>query len=101
MTKRIGGHMVDVASPGCGPELQCFWLGFDKGRFVQGRGYTHYHKTERPVCFTRHQHGCPMAALCRDCNFVANPAAAAAGVCGHCKSSNLEPYSGLDSDFVP
>lgn len=94
MIKRIGSHQVDVASAGCGPDLPCYALGFDKGTFVQGRGYTRYHAKERPVCGTRHLHGCPRAVLCRDCQHIGNPAAEAEGICGHCKSSNLEPYGG-------
>jgi hypothetical protein len=34
--------------------------GEDKGTFVQGRGYTSYHKVPKPVCMTRHLHGCPI-----------------------------------------
>ena len=39
---------------------ECLHVGEDKGTFVQGRGYTSYHKTPELVCMTRHLHGCPM-----------------------------------------
>ena len=46
----------------CEPELcwmrQCLRLGFDKGPFVQGRGYVG-HRDPTPVCLTRHIAGCP------------------------------------------
>ncbi len=41
----------------------CLHPGEDKGTFAPGRGYTSYHKTPRPVCMTRHLHGCPAGPL--------------------------------------
>lgn len=38
---------------------RCMSAGEDKGSFTQGVGYTKYHATPRPVCTTRHLHGCP------------------------------------------
>lgn len=66
MIVRIGKFKVDVLHAKCG-EQSCFGLGFDKGIFSQGRGYTSYHKKERPVCMTRHLHGCPTVAVCLKC----------------------------------
>lgn len=37
----------------------CYVVGEDKGTFSPGRGYTSYHAEPRPVCITRHCHGCP------------------------------------------
>jgi len=37
----------------------CMRPGEDKGSFQQGRGYTTYHGRPKPVCLTRHLHGCP------------------------------------------
>jgi len=56
---------VDVSHKDC-PKRECFWLGFDKGSFVPGRGYTNYHtdskgkQIEYPVCMRRYLHGCPI-----------------------------------------
>lgn len=66
MKIRIDGTYVDVARSDCAGR-ECFRLGFDKGTFVQGRGYTSYHKKERPVCMTRHLHGCPINSVCSEC----------------------------------
>jgi hypothetical protein len=63
---RDGQHLVDVRDTGC-KERPCYQLGFDKGTFSQGRGYTSYHKQPRPVCFTRHLHGCPSNSVCPEC----------------------------------
>ena len=55
---KIQGQQVDVVDADC--EFRpCFLLGLDKGSFVPGRGYTHYHAKPRPVCFRRHLSGCP------------------------------------------
>jgi len=69
MMVRINGRMVDVSRKDCANRT-CFVLGFDKGTYVQGRGYTSYHKKERPVCFTRFMHGCPMNSICPVCRFL-------------------------------
>jgi len=60
---------VQVLDEDC-PFRACFRLGFDKGSFTPGVGYTSYHSEERPVCFTRHLNGCPHIG--------------AHLVCGHC-----------------
>lgn len=52
------GRRVGVVDADC-EFRRCFWFGFDKGSFTPGVGYTSYHAQERPVCFTRHLHGCP------------------------------------------
>ena len=57
-TIQHSGYAVDVFDKDCGSR-SCFGLGFDKGTFVQGRGYTSYHAKPRPVCMTRHLNGCP------------------------------------------
>lgn len=58
MIIKMDGKKVDVCDRNC-VSKKCFWLGQDKGTFVQGRGYTSYHKTPRWVCMRRHLHGCP------------------------------------------
>ena len=35
------------------------WPGENKGTYVQGQGYTSYHKTPIPLCMTRERCGCP------------------------------------------
>ena len=68
----VGKLRVDVALPCCAT-LPCFCLGFDKGSFSQGRGYTSYHtdakgkRVEYPVCGTRQYHGCPTVSVCEKC----------------------------------
>jgi hypothetical protein len=37
----------------------CMQPGVNKGTFVQGRGYTSYHKEPWPVCMENHLRGCP------------------------------------------
>ena len=69
MIVRVGKRHVDVANKKC-PDRPCYQFGFDKGTYVQGRGYTSYHKEERPVCLTRHLHGCPGNSVCGDCRLV-------------------------------
>lgn len=89
---------IDVVDADC-PFRPCFALGFDKGSFVQGRGYTSYHPGgPRPVCWTRHMNGCPTAGVhlvCGDCRAV--PALVMDGeerpekpaACEKCGSSDL------------
>ena len=96
MIKKIGKHRVDVSSQHCSDQLPCFQLGFDKGTFVSGRGYTKYHKKPLPVCWTRQMHGCPDAGICADCRAVYSPATALAGKCRSCGSANLVPYEKSD-----
>ena len=69
---RFEGKNVDVLDSLCA-KRSCFSLGFDKGTFSQGRGYTSYHtdkrgrRVERPVCMTRHLRGCPSVSICPSC----------------------------------
>ena len=73
MNVKINGKNVDVCHKDC-PKQECFHLGQDKGTFVQGRGYTSYHKTPLWVCMTRHLHGCPEGWLCPEpCNTIMAP----------------------------
>lgn len=68
----INRRRVDVARSDCGTR-PCFMLGFDKGSYTQGRGYTSYHtdakgrRIEKPVCMTRHLRGCPVNSVCPLC----------------------------------
>lgn len=86
MKVKIGKHRVDVFDRRC-PDRPCFRLGLDKGIFVQGQGYTSYHRdakgnlAARPVCATRHQSGCPSNSTCPKCQSasIAEPGS----VCGH------------------
>jgi hypothetical protein len=69
---KIGRRNVDVLDSGCA-KRECFALGFDKGSFSVGRGYTSYHtdakgrRVEKPVCGTRHYRGCPSNSVCSVC----------------------------------
>lgn len=59
MKVKIGGEVVDVLDGLC-PLRSCYHRGEDKGTFVQGRGYTSYHRDgPRLVCGQRQYHGCP------------------------------------------
>lgn len=71
-TIRVGGYSVSVADGDCASR-PCFRFGLDKGSFTPGVGYTRYHAKPRPVCMTRHEHGCPhrddvVDAKCGDCH---------------------------------
>ena len=66
MLVKIGEHRVDVVDQQCA-KRKCFQLGFDKGSFVQGVGYTFYHAKERAVCMQRFLHGCPTPSICPEC----------------------------------
>jgi hypothetical protein len=87
---KVNKHKVDVSYPECGPNLPCFCLGFDKGTFVQGRGYTKYYDKELPVCWTRHSRGCPDVGICLDCRTIASPVTLLRGKCGWCGGVNIE-----------
>lgn len=69
MLVTINKRRVEVKDRECA-KRECFALGFDKGSFTQGRGYTNYHtdskgrRVEKPVCATRHYHGCPVNSVC-------------------------------------
>lgn len=87
MLVKIGGRKVEVLEQKC-KDRPYFRLGFDKGSFSQGRGYTSYHTDkkgrpiEKPVCMRRHLHGCPSNSVCEKCRTVGvdDPG----GVCGYC-----------------
>jgi hypothetical protein len=75
MLVKIGKLKVDVLDTKCA-KRDCFVLGFNKGSFSQGRGYTSYHtdangkRVEKPVCGTRHYGGCPSNSVCATCRTV-------------------------------
>lgn len=75
MLVKIGRRRVDVLRRDCGSR-ECFQLGFDKGTYTPGRGYTSYHRdargrrVERPVCMTRHLRGCPDNSVCEKCRTI-------------------------------
>ena len=81
MILKIGKHRVDVADEEC-PGRDCYQLGFDKGTYSQGRGYTSYHKKELPVCWTRHLSGCPHDSVCPKCHTLQLPGVT---ICERCK----------------
>ena len=67
MIVRIEKRQVDVLDARCAGR-ECYQLGFDKGSFVVGRGYTSSGPAkERAVCQTRHLHGCPVGSVCPTC----------------------------------
>ncbi len=72
MKIKIEGRLVDVLGKECATR-PCFSLGFDKGAFTPGRGYTSYHtdsrgkRVERAVCGTRLFRGCPTNSVCSVC----------------------------------
>lgn len=66
MKIKIDKKLVDVLDKKCASR-SCFSLGQDKGTFVQGRGYTSYHKEPRWVCMRRHLSGCPCPTVCPRC----------------------------------
>ena len=72
MIVRIGKLLVNVLDAAC-PSRECYSLGFDKGSYTQGRGYTSYRtdakgrRVEHPVCMTRHLRGCPINSVCSTC----------------------------------
>lgn len=75
MLVKIGKHNVDVIELACA-RRDCFALGFDKGSFTPGVGYTNYHKDskgkriEKPVCSTRQYRGCPSNSVCPLCRLA-------------------------------
>lgn len=75
MLVTIKRRQVDVLDRGCA-KRECFSLGFDKGSFTPGRGYTSYHtdskgrRVERAVCATRHYSGCPSNSVCPVCRLA-------------------------------
>jgi hypothetical protein len=81
MIVTIQGKAVDVSRDDCG-KRDCFYLFQDKGTFVQGRGYTSYHKKPRWVCGRRHMRGCPNGPACPACNTMGLPGDA---VCHYCR----------------
>lgn len=82
MMVRIGEAPVDVVDAICA-RRPCYQFGFDKGAFVQGRGYVRYHKTALRVCQTRHLHGCPEDWVCpAPCRTVQLPLVETCRYCG-------------------
>jgi hypothetical protein len=55
---RGDGRDADVLDDKC-IGRPCLHIGENKGSFVQGRGYTSYHRRPWLECWTRHLHGCP------------------------------------------
>lgn len=98
MKVKIEGRLVEVLDKDC-KNRPCFRLGFDKGSFTPGRGYTSYHKdakgrtVEYPVCFTRHLRGCPTNSVCPLCRMasVRDPGA----TCGSYWGENGSPCKGV------
>lgn len=66
MKVKIGSLRVDVLDKKCSTRA-CYALGFDRGTFVPGRGYTRYYDKPKPVCWTRNLHGCPSTGVCPSC----------------------------------
>jgi hypothetical protein len=66
MIVKHGKYKVDVSRKDC-IKRDCFWLGFNKGTFSQGRGYTSYYEKPIPVCWERHMRGCPINSVCPIC----------------------------------
>lgn len=52
------GRDADVLDEKCCAR-PCLHVGEDKGTYVQGRGYTSYHKDPKLCCMTRMLRGCP------------------------------------------
>jgi len=52
------GRDADVLDEKCCAR-PCLNIGEDKGTYVQGRGYTSYHKNPKLCCMTRELRGCP------------------------------------------
>jgi len=75
MLVRIGRRDVDVLDRDC-KDRECFRLGFDKGAYTPGRGYTSYHRdargrrVEKAVCMRRMLHGCPTNSVCPECRLA-------------------------------
>lgn len=69
MNIRINNQLVDVLDARCATR-SCLSVGMDHGTFAPGRGYTRYQDQPRPVCMTRHVHGCPRAGVCEACRTV-------------------------------
>lgn len=88
-----GQRGVDVAHKTC-LTASCYQLGFDKGTFVQGRGYTNYHKKEKPVCWTRHMNGCPIRGRCKQCGSIVAEPLMKAKQCPHCDEGEIEEVEG-------
>jgi hypothetical protein len=70
---KIDGLVVEVKDGACA-KRPCFSLGFDKGSFTPGVGYTSYHRdakgrtVEHAVCGTRYYGGCPSLSVCPVCD---------------------------------
>lgn len=114
-TIRHSSYVVDVADADCGAR-SCFRLGFDKGSFTPGVGYTRYHSVARPVCMERHLNGCPHRddawdAKCGDCGKIIARISDPDGLpanCPHCESTDTyrlavlpDPTPCCDAPNVP
>ena len=51
-------YKAEVCEPKVCPFRSCLSPNEDKGTYVQGRGYTSYHKNPKLVCWNRHLRGC-------------------------------------------
>lgn len=75
MLVKINRRNVEVLDREC-RNRSCFSLGFDKGSYSPGRGYTSYHRdakgrtVEKAVCGTRHHRGCPVNSVCPTCRLA-------------------------------
>lgn len=66
----IDKRQVDVSRRDCG-KRPCFFLGFDRGSYTPGLGYSYYaDRKEYAVCWTRHLNGCPMNSICPKCRLL-------------------------------
>lgn len=103
---RIGGRDVAVIDADC-EHRPCFQLGFDKGPFTPGVGYTSYHRSgPRAVCWTRHLSGCPHAGFhvrCGDCHRVVSGPHAMDDqvVMPRCPCGGTDTYRLLDVHLEP
>lgn len=79
--KKIDGQLVDVSTERCGPDLECFAIGFDKGSFVKGKRYS---------CLTKHLYGCPHVEVCLDCRSCICITDANLNKCQSCGFTNLQ-----------
>lgn len=89
MIVRHDNKKVDVVDASC-PIRTCFRLGQDKGSFVQGRGYTNYHKAQKWVCMRRHLHGCPTEWVCEACRYGQLPLTLRCRNCGSAKPNTTQ-----------
>lgn len=85
----IDGRNVDVLDRKCA-KRDCFVLGFNKGPFVPGRGYTDPSRKPIACCQTRHLQGCPTNSVCPACRLTTVEPAntfCQSPMCGHLTDS--------------